>query len=136
MADGHVDLTGRWYPNRVDGCCSSLTRSIRRAETIRSQDHAGGEAFLQAGDGNKKREAIPVWRLRPGRHSEHDIAAAEPARADGVDSNAGKAVVMLDEYPLDVRMIYMNGREHPKDPDPTFNGDSTARWREIRWWWT
>jgi hypothetical protein len=36
-------------------------------------------------------------------------------------------VVMLDEYPLDVRMIYLN-RPHPKDPDPTFNGDSAARW--------
>ena len=34
---------------------------------------------------------------------------------------------MLDEYPMDVRMIYMN-RPHPKDPDPTFNGDSAARW--------
>ena len=35
---------------------------------------------------------------------------------------------MLYEYPLDVRMIYMNGRVHPKDPDPTFNGDSAAHW--------
>ena len=35
---------------------------------------------------------------------------------------------MLYEYPLDVRMIYMNGRKHPKDPDPTFNGDSAAHW--------
>ena len=37
-------------------------------------------------------------------------------------------LTMLYEYPLNVRMVYMNGRAHPKDPDPTFNGDSTARW--------
>jgi hypothetical protein len=36
-------------------------------------------------------------------------------------------LVVLTEYPLDVRMIYMN-RPHPKDPDPTFNGDSAAHW--------
>jgi len=35
---------------------------------------------------------------------------------------------MLYEYPLDVRMIYTNGRAHPKDPDPTFNGDSAVHW--------
>jgi hypothetical protein len=36
-------------------------------------------------------------------------------------------LVMLYEYPIDVRMVYFN-RPHPKDPDPTFNGDTTARW--------
>ena len=36
-------------------------------------------------------------------------------------------LAMMYEYPMDVRMIYLN-REHPKDPDPTFNGDSTAHW--------
>jgi hypothetical protein len=28
---------------------------------------------------------------------------------------------------MDVRMVYFN-RQHPKDPDPTFNGDTTAHW--------
>jgi hypothetical protein len=37
-------------------------------------------------------------------------------------------LAVLYEYPLDVRMIYTNGRAHPKDPDPTFNGDSAAHW--------
>src|ERR1700722_2569862 len=37
-------------------------------------------------------------------------------------------LVILDEYPMDVRMIYTNERQHPKDPDPTFNGDSVYHW--------
>ena len=36
--------------------------------------------------------------------------------------------MILVEYPLDVRMIYIDGRPHHKDPDPTFNGDTTAHW--------
>jgi hypothetical protein len=35
---------------------------------------------------------------------------------------------MLFEYPMDVRQIHTDGRPHPKDPDPSFNGDSTAHW--------
>jgi hypothetical protein len=40
---------------------------------------------------------------------------------------AGK-LVMLDEYPMDIRIIHTDGRPHSKDPDPTFNGDSVAHW--------
>src|SRR5438445_735569 len=54
-----------------------------------------------------------------------------PAFAQNLPTTGGKVpgrLSLLYEYPLDVRMIYTNGRAHPKDPDPTFNGDSTAHW--------
>ncbi len=37
-------------------------------------------------------------------------------------------IVMMIEYPMDFRIIHTDGRPHPKDPDPTFNGNSIAHW--------
>jgi hypothetical protein len=36
-------------------------------------------------------------------------------------------VVMIEEGPQTMRQIYMN-REHPKDLDPTYSGDSIGKW--------
>jgi len=56
-----------------------------------------------------------AWTMQDNQHAPLELISS-PSR-----------VVVLTEYPLDVRMIYMN-RPHPKDPDPTFNGDSSAHW--------
>ena len=37
-------------------------------------------------------------------------------------------VIVLFEYDHFVRQIYTDGREHPKDLDPTWMGDSIGRW--------
>ncbi len=37
---------------------------------------------------------------------------------------------MMVEYPMDFRIIHTDGRPHPKDPDPTFNGNSVAHWEK------
>ena len=37
-------------------------------------------------------------------------------------------VLVLAEYMSQVRRIYTDGRGHPADPDPTFNGHSIGRW--------
>jgi hypothetical protein len=39
-----------------------------------------------------------------------------------------KLIVMVFEYPNAVRFIPTDGRPHPVDPDPTWMGDSVARW--------
>ncbi len=133
MADGHVDLTGRWYPNAA-GRMLHFAYPARPSgiQAIRSQGDAGGAAFLQAWDGRKIQEASSLRKLRSGRYAEHDTRAdTQHAPMELIQTPV--RLVMLDEYPLDVRMIYMNGRVHPKDPDPTFNGDSAAIGREIRW---
>jgi hypothetical protein len=129
MSDGHVDLTGRWYPNPagrmlqfaypVDG---ALIRQFDPAATpelppvfkpgLAAKYRAGGTdtgECEQAGTPNATMTQI-------NQHAPMEMIET-PAR-----------LTMLYEYPMDVRMIYMNGRQHPKDPDPTFNGDSTAHW--------
>jgi len=39
-----------------------------------------------------------------------------------------KLLVMIFEYPNTFRMIPLDGRPHPVDPDPTWNGNAVGRW--------
>ena len=128
MADGHVDLTGRWYPN-------SAGRMLQFAYPV-------DPAALNQFDAKVTPEGLPSFKpgmeakyKRPVPYGNCDQAGtpstnleqgAQHAPMELIDTPG--RLVMLYEYPLDVRMIYLNGRQHPKDPDPTFNGDSVAHW--------
>ena len=127
MSDGHVDLTGRWYPNAAGKMLQAaypLDRNAFRqfdpkATPEEKPSYKPGMEKLNARPfpyGGCDQAGTPGTTLQQlSQHAPMELIAT-PAR-----------VVMLDEYPLDVRMIYMN-RPHPKDPDPTFNGDSSAHW--------
>ena len=39
----------------------------------------------------------------------------------------GRIVMHVEDDPV-LREIYMDGRQHPKDPDPTYNGHSIGHW--------
>ena len=128
LADGHPDLTGRWYPN-------SAGRMLQGAYPV---DPAAMRQF----DPKETPEPLPVFKPgvaakytrvvpygecdQPGTPSVNLEQNIQHAPMELMHTRGRLAV--LYEYPLDVRMIYTNGRVHPKDPDPTFNGDSTARW--------
>ena len=127
MADGHVDLTGRWYPDAAG-------RMLQFAYPV---DQVALEQF----DPKATPEVPPVFNpgmkekyVRPVPYGDCDQAGtpSTPLEQDAqhapmeLISSPGR-LVMLYEYPMDVRMVYMN-RQHPKDPDPTFNGDTTAHW--------
>jgi len=129
MADGHVDLTGRWYPDAAG-------RMLQFAYPV-------DQVALQQFDPKVTPEVPPVFnagmkekyaRRDPEGGAECDQAGTPSTTLEQdaqhapmeILANPGR-VVMLYEYPMDVRMVYMN-RQHPKDPDPTFNGDTTAHW--------
>jgi len=127
LPDGHVDLTGRWYP---DAAGKMLQVAYPLDPT----------AFRQF-DPRVTPEAPPVFKpgmeakyKRPVPYGDCDQAGTPSTPLEQGSQHAPmeliatpQRLVMLYEYPLDVRMVYMN-REHAKDPDPTFNGDTTARW--------
>jgi len=127
MPDGHVDLTGRWYP---DAAGKMLQVAYPLDPT----------AFRQF-DPKATPEAPPVFKpgmeakyKRPAPYGDCDQAGTPSTPLEQLSQHAPMELIstpqrlaMLYEYPLDVRMVYMN-RQHPKDPDPTFNGDTTARW--------
>jgi len=128
MADGHVDLSGRWYPN-------SSGQMLQGAYPI-------DQAIFRQFDPKVTPEVKPVFK--PGMEAKYnapypygicDQAGTPTTLTMQQDQHAPIELMqkpgmltLLAEYPLDVRKIHTDGRPHPKDPDPTFNGDSTAHW--------
>lgn len=45
-----------------------------------------------------------------------------------VISDGGRHVYMLHEYMSQVRRIHVDGRDHPADPEPSYNGHTIGRW--------
>jgi hypothetical protein len=127
MADGHVDLTGRWYPNAGG----------KMLQVAYPLDPAAYQQF----DPKATPEVPPVFKpgmeakyKRPVPYGECDQAGTPSTPLEQGNQHAPMELIatpqrltMLYEYPLDVRMVYMN-HQHAKDPDPTFNGDTTAHW--------
>jgi hypothetical protein len=128
-ADGHPDLSGVWFPN-------SAGRQVQRAYPI---DPAARRQFdpkvtpeekpvLIPGSENKyKRQQLRygdcVIPSTPGTLLQENTTTWPMQLIQTPDR-----LVMLIEYPMDFRVIHTDGRPHPKDPDPTFNGNSVAHW--------
>lgn len=128
MADGHPDLTGRWYPNAAG-------KMLQVAYPV---DKSAFQQFDPKAMPEEKpsfKPGIDAKYTRPNPYGVCDQPGTPSATLEQISQHVpieliqtpGR-LVWLYEYPLNVRMIYMNGRQHSKDPDPTFNGDSTAHW--------
>jgi hypothetical protein len=127
-ADGHPDLTGRWYPNGAG-------RMLQVAYPVDPVVFRQFDAKATPEEKPSFKPGIPAKYTRPGSYGVCDQAGTPSTVLEQISQHAPMELVqtpgrlaMMFEYPLDVRMIYMNGRQHPKDPDPTFNGDSAAHW--------
>jgi hypothetical protein len=128
LANGRPDLSGRWYPNSAGRMLQFAYSVDRRA--------------LRQFDPEQTPELAPSFKpgleetyARPVPYGDCDQAGTPTVMLEQIIQHVPMELihtpdrlVMLNEYPLNVRMIYTNGRVHPPDPDPTFNGDSTARW--------
>jgi hypothetical protein len=127
LSDGHVDFSGRYYPNSGGKMLDSATPGRIDPGVGRNFDSRAEEKLsFKPGMAAKYMSPVPygvcdqagtpsAWTMQTSQHAPMELISS-PSR-----------VIVLTEYPLDVRMIYMN-RPHPKDPDPTFNGDSAAHW--------
>ena len=127
-ADGHPDLTGVWFPN-------SAGRQVQRAYPI---DPAARRQY----DPKVTPEEKPVFKpgaqekySKPRMYGECTIPSTPGTLLQEnsltwpmqLIQTPGRLVLLI-EYPMDFRVIHTDGRPHPKDPDPTFNGNSVARW--------
>ncbi len=128
MADGHPDLSGRWYPNGAG-------RMLQVAYPVDPVVFRQFDAKATPEDPPSFKPGVPAKYTRRAPYGVCDQAGTPSNTLEQISQHAPMELIqmpgrlaMLYEYPLDVRMIYMNGRAHPKDPDPTFNGDSTAHW--------
>ncbi len=126
-ADGHPDLTGRWYPNKAG-------RMLQGAYPIDPDAMSQFDAKQPKEQAPVFKQGLPSKYTRPVPYGNCDQAGTPSVTLEQIVQHAPMEIVqtpgrlaLMYEYPLDVRMIYI-GRQHPKDPDPTFNGDSAAHW--------
>jgi hypothetical protein len=127
MSDGHVDLTGRWYPNAAGKMLQfAYPLDLSALRQFNSKTNPEVPPVFKPGMEAKYKRPVPYGDCdqagTPSTVLEQDSQHA-PMELIG----SPQRLVMLFEYPLDVRMVYFN-RQHEKDPDPTFNGDTTAHW--------
>ena len=127
-ADGHPDLTGRWYPNAAG-------RMLQVAYPVDPAVFRQFDAKVTPEEQPSFKPGIAAKYTRPNPYGICDQAGTPSTTLEQISQHAPMELIqtagrlaILYEYPLDVRMIYTNGRAHPKDPDPTFKGDSTAHW--------
>jgi hypothetical protein len=127
-ADGHPDLSGRWYPNAAG-------RMLQVAYPVDPVVFRQFDAKATPEEPPSFKPGVAAKYTRRVPYGICDQAGTPSTTLEQISQHApmeliqtAGRLVILDEYPLDVRMIYTNGRAHPKDPDPTFNGDSIAHW--------
>jgi hypothetical protein len=127
-ADGHPDLTGRYYPNHAG-------RMLQVAYRI-------DQTIMRQFDPVKTPQENPVFRpeaadkyLKPAPYGScppggTPTSITMQATQHGPMELIQKPGVLwiLTEFPETIRRIPTDGRPHPKDPDVSFNGDSVARW--------
>ncbi len=127
-ADGHVDLTGRYYPNHAGRMLEGaykIDRSIMEQYDPKVTP-LDPPAFKPEAI-EKFKEATPYGSCPPGGTP---TSITTQATEHGPMELVQKPGVLwvLSEFPQTIRRIPTDGSPHPKDPDPTFNGDSRAHW--------
>ena len=69
------------------------------------------------------RDKDPVWKCYPPGFP-RILLVPQPMEIIQIPGR----VLMLNEYDHTLRHVYMDGRGHPKDPDPTWLGHSIGKW--------
>ena len=127
-ADGHPDLSGRYYPNRAG---RMLQGGYRLGEDVMRQFDAAvtpqGEVAFRPETKEKYQYPTPYGICAPGgtptsittQATEH--GPIELVQRPGV-------VWILTEFPQTIRWIPTDGRPHSENPDVSFNGESVGHW--------
>ena len=108
MPDGKPDLSGFWTPGPA-----------APSEDEPPQGLPWAEAVVKERIANDLRD-MPTARCLPNG------VAAQAGRGKFVQTPT--LLVMLLEFPGDTRQVFMDGRAHPKELEPTWLGHSIGRW--------
>jgi hypothetical protein len=127
-ADGHPDLTGRYYPNqagrmlqgayRID---NTITRQYDPAKT--PQENAAFRPETKS----KYQFPTPYGICAPGGTPTSITTQATEHGPMEIVQLPGR-VWILSEFPETIRYVPTDGRKHSEDPDVSFNGESVGRW--------
>ena len=134
-AGGHPDLSGVWYPN--SGGTEIQIAYLSAAPGVLAAKMQFDPKVTPEAPPSFKPGMAAKYMVKPGPARQYGACAQFGTPSTLLGGNATwpiqiiqtpGLVAVLDEYPLDYRVIPTDGRPHPKEPDPTFNGDSTGHW--------
>ena len=112
--DGHPDLTGVWNP---DGKYSGdFTKALKPGESISMV--ASAEKIMKG----RKKTDDPAAKCLP-------MGVPRLSTSPQKFVQTLTEIIILDEGDIHTfRMIYLNGRKHPEEVNPTWYGDSIGHW--------
>ena len=126
-ADGHPDLSGVWAPgvNEYYDLAHS-EKSSRFDPKVTPQEKPPFQRWALA----KQKLMGPIGDAEP------DLTCS-PLGVPGFMNKGGypiqniqtpKQLVVLNELDTTYRIVWTDGRQHEKNPDPQYNGDAVGRW--------
>jgi hypothetical protein len=110
MPDGKPDLSGYWSP----------APSNPSVEAERPQGLPWAEAVVKERIANDLRDS-PTARCLP-------LPVTTQAGPGRKFVQTPILLVLLNEFPGDTRQVFLDGRAHPKELEPTWLGHSIGRW--------
>ncbi len=132
MADGHPDLSGRYYPNGLGRMIGSYTPFQDKLDPDATGIYSPGtptqvEPVFRPETESKYQYPTPYGICAPGgtptsittQRTEH--GPMELVQRPGV-------LWILTEFPQAIRRIPTDGSPLPEDPDVSFGGTSAGRW--------
>jgi len=127
-AQGHPDLTGRYYPNRAG---RMLQGGYRLPDEVMRQYDAKvtpqENPVFKPETKDKYQFPTPYGICPPGgTPTSITTQATEHGPMEIVQK--GDVLWILTEFPQTIRRIPLDGRPHSKNPDPSFNGESLGHW--------
>ena len=129
LSDGHVDFTGRYYPNGVGRMVGSYTPGgvDRDAASILPEAAKQENPVFRPETKAKYQYPTPYGTCAPGGTPTSMATQATEHGPAQLISQPG-ALWVLTEFPQAIHWIPTDGRKHSDDPDVSFGGESVAHW--------
>ena len=114
LADGKVDFSGVWSPDRT--FIYDINETLKKGETLPLQPWALKVTKERMSKDDPEALCLPTGVPRQ---------APYPWR---ILQTATHMFFLFEGNIHSFRQIFMDGRKHPEDPDPTWYGHSVAKW--------
>ena len=137
LPDGKPDFSGLWQPGRKVECTKEMSKFIECGSEIGGSPLALSIGTDLPGGLPYQPWAAALARKRSAENSKDDPHARclpdNPPRTYGLPHmtkavHSPKLLVLLYEVNAMYRQIFIDGRPLPADPNPSWNGYSTAAW--------
>jgi hypothetical protein len=120
LANGRVDLSGVWRPGDIF-LIEDISLGLAKGETVPLNEWAKGVMTRQQSKDDPEANCLPTG---VPRHAPY------PWRIVGEPDlvNPARMYFLFEGNIHSYRQIFMDGRAHPADPNPTWYGHSVGRW--------